>query len=166
LSHPEKIIIAVVGVLYSVGLDLFSNNNYNNTQKTINEDLSRYDMQIDKIESNWLNIKVFRDGGKYLLFSLPRGLSVERYYNQDYEYQIRDQYGNFLYRSSRIEFNKKSRSILQQIRTNWSDNALIQKALEMIGSLLAADEEMLPSRLKTPDLEESLEQMERQGLNG
>lgn len=168
LSLSERLIVAVAAVLYKSGVDVYSNNRYGDHINQINNALFDYGLCIDKLDGNYLHVRLDQKNGESLTFIFVRHLRTSvGYYNNDSQYvQIIDQYGNILYKEECLKFNKRVHSLLEQIKTNWSDNVLVQKAYDIMSSLISADEEMLPQRLQAPDVDEELQRMEKEGLNG
>ena len=165
VDRPAKLVLAVMTILYRCGVAVYSTNIYQKTDVTrINKNLAVFGMILDTVTSKYVRVRLNREGDEYLFFILPRIKTGHSAY--DLGLTIQDQFGNELYKNSAFQFYQEYKEYIKTIINNWSDDVLTENSVGILRSIALTHEDSLASRMEAPGLEETLEEVMREGLNG
>jgi len=166
VDRPAKLVLAVMTILYRCGVAVYSTNIYQKTDVTrINKNLAVFGMILDTVTSKYVRVRLNREGDEYLFLILPRIKTGDSIYD-DLGLTIQDQFGNELYKNSAFQFYQEYKEYIKTIINNWSDDVLTENSVGILRSIALTHEDSLASRMEAPGLEETLEEVMREGLNG
>jgi len=166
VDRPAKLVLAMMNILYRCGVAVYSTNIYQRTNLTrINENLAVFGMILDTVTSKYVRVRLNREGDECLFFILPRIKTGDSIYD-DLGLTIQDQFSNELYKNSAFQFYEEYEEYIEAIINNWSDDVLTENSVGILRSIALTHEDSLASRMEAPGLEETLEEVMREGLNG